>query len=323
LKIYPAEACGFTIRRLQFIIWEMLFARFPFVFFSILLIFADTNFAQSAGNSAVKLMKYTQPAPDKRAKFYKVLDKILPKRGLKKENICDETDPVQLRLLNEYGAMFVIGEGVVPPPYCIFTTNEAVEKFQQGIFKAGATIDETYIELQTVAMQKYLAAREEAKKKNLDITPRGGSEAARRSFADTVRLWKSRVDPACEHWLKEGRLTEAQVENLKKIPLKEQVGAVLELEKQGIYFNTFFNYSILYSVAAPGASQHLSMLALDVKQFQDENVRKILARYGWFRTVQNDAPHFTYLGRKESELEKFGLKKVETDDGEFWIPDVD
>lgn len=303
----------------------MRIAKFFVIFFGIVstLVFSDKNFAQTAGNATVELMKYTLPAPNERAKFYKVLDKVLPARKLKKANICDETDAVQLRLLNEYGAIFVIGNGVVPPPVCIFTTAEAVEKYQQGIFKAAAEIEKTHIELQTVAMQEYLKAREEALQKNLDITPRGGSEAARRSFEDTVRLWKSRFEPACEHWLKEGRLTAAQVEELRKLPLKEQVGAVLALEKQGIYFNTYFNNSILYSVAAPGASQHLSMLALDVAQFDNEDVRKILAKHGWFRTVQSDTPHFTFLGHRESQLKKFGLKKIETEDGEFWIPDTE
>lgn len=260
---------------------------------------------------------------NKRAKFYRVLDKVLPEKNLKKEAICNENDFVQLRLLNEYGAIFVTDSSVVPPPVCIFENKKAVEKFQTGIFKAADEIEEIRIELQTIAMQRYREARAEAQKKNFDITPRGGSEAARRSFDDTIRLWKSRVNPACEHWIKKGRLTEKQVENLKKLPLKEQVGAVLRYEEEGIYFNTFFNRSILYSVAAPGASQHLAMLALDVKEFRDEKVRKILAKHGWYRTVQNDAPHFTFLGHKQHDLKKFGLKKVETDDGEFWIPDVD
>ena len=277
--------------------------------------------AQAAKESANKTMNETKSAAPKRPKFYKVLDKVLPARGLKKIDICDETDAVQLRLLNEYGAIFVVAQGVVPPPVCMFTNEEAVEKYQQKIFKVGAEIEGTHIELQTVAMQEFLKARDEGLKNNLSITPRGGSEAARRSFADTVRLWKSRFEPACEHWLKENRLTESEVENLQALPLKEQVGAVLELEKQGIFFNTFFNYSILYSVAAPGASQHLSMLALDVAEFDNADVRKILAKYGWFRTVRNDAPHFTFLGRREKELTKLGLKKIETGDGEFWIPD--
>src|SRR5207237_580072 len=104
-----------------------------------------------------------------------------------------------------------------------------------------------------------LKAREKAQEKGLDITPRGGSEAARRSFEDTLRLWKSRFEPASEYWKNQGRLTEKQVETLKVLPIKEQVREVLELEKQKIFFNTRFDNSILYSVAAPGTSQHLSM----------------------------------------------------------------
>lgn len=284
----------------------------------ILLVFAGKN-----EDSADKKMIKPTTASNKPAKFYRVLNKILPKRNLRKSDICNENDFVQLRLLNEYGAVFIASEAVTPPPVCIFADAKAVEEFQTGIFKAGAEIEGVYIELQTIALEQYKKARAEALKKNLDITPRGDAEAARRSFDDTIRLWQSRVNPACEHWLKEGRLSEKQIEDLKKMSLKEQVGAVLKLEEEGIYFNTFFNRSILYSVAAPGASQHLSMLALDVEQFNDKKVRQILAKHGWFRTVQNDAPHFTFLGRKTRDLKSLGLKKIENSDGEFWIPEVD
>lgn len=268
-------------------------------------------------------MNESKKTTAKRPKFYRVLDKILSERKLNEADICDANDAVQLRILNEYGAVFVAHRGVEPPPVCMFTSASAVDDFQQGIFKAGADVGGTYIELQTVAMQQLKKAREKALKQNLDITPRGGFEAARRNFADTLRLWKSRFEPACEYWKKQGRLTDEQVEKLKSLPIKEQVREVLELEKQGIYFNTFFDNSILYSVAAPGTSQHLSMLALDVKQFENPEVRKVLAEYGWFRTVQNDQPHFTFLGHKEKNLKKMGLKKIETKDGEFWIPNVD
>lgn len=294
------------------------------------LIISEANFAQTGAQSVDQSFYFETAAMDnsktvnkKRPKFYKVLDKILPARGLDKENICNEQDAVQLRILNEYGSVFIVGDGVVPPPKCMFEDADEVNAFQQRIFKAGAEINGTRIELQTIAMEQLLEARKAAVKEGLDITPRGGFEAARRSFADTLRLWKSRFEPALAYWLKEGRLNAEQVEKLKSLPVKEQVREVLELEKQGIYFNTWFNNSILYSVAAPGTSQHLSMLALDVKEFADERVRKILAEHGWFRTVQNDTPHFTFLARREKDLKKMGLKKVETKDGEFWIPDVD
>src|SRR6185369_8049224 len=101
-------------------------------------------------------------------------------------------------------------------------------------------------------------------------------------------------------------------------------GVILDLEdKEHLYFGTFFDRSILYSVAAPGASQHLAMLAFDVAEYQDTGVESALERHGWFRTVSNDLPHFTYLGRRESELPELGLKRVLRRYGEtdyhFWV----
>jgi hypothetical protein len=306
--------------------------KFPGILFGICLalIISDSNFAQARRrlpaepvNVNSKTMVQSKPAKKKRAKFYRILDRILAERGVPEKDICNEADPVQLRILSEYGSVFIAAGGVTPPPMCMFTSAGQVIAYQTGLYVTVEEIDGTRIELQTFAMDQFLRAREKAEKKDLTITPRGGPESARRSFEDTLRLWKSRFEPACRHWLKEGRLSAEQVEKLKSLPIKEQVAEVLELEKQGIYFNTWFNNSILYSVAAPGTSQHLSMLALDVKEFADERVRKILAKHGWFRTVRNDTPHFTFLGHKRKHLKRMGLKKVETEDGEFWIPDVD
>jgi hypothetical protein len=80
--------------------------------------------------------------------------------------------------------------------------------------------------------------------------------------------------------------------------------------------------SILYSVAAPGASQHIFMLALDVQQFGDKRVRDILADNGWFQTVVSDLPHFTFIGVSEPELPSLGLKPVTSGGQKFWIPNL-
>lgn len=254
--------------------------------------------------------------------FFAELDRVLERRGMKKADLCDEQDAVVGRILREYGAIFVADERVLTPPVCMFEDASHVESFQAKAGIAAEEISGAMIELQPAALEALLAAREEARKKGLDITPRDGTEAGRRHFADTVRLWKSRFDPACKHWKKRGKLTDEQIEALNSLPVKEQVAAVLELEKQGVFFNTFFNNSILYSVAAPGTSQHLSMLAFDAAEFADPQIRRILAKHGWFRTVRNDDPHFTFLGRRESELEKLGLRKLSTEKGEYWIPNV-
>ena len=97
---------------------------------------------------------------------------------------------------------------------------------------------------------------------------------------------------------------------------------ILRLEGKGLYFNMDFTKSILYSVAAPGTSQHLSMLAFDVKEFENAEVRSILARHGWFQTITSDLPHFTFLGVSESELPSLGLKKTTNSGRTFWIPQL-
>jgi hypothetical protein len=267
-------------------------------------------------------MNSAPPEASNKSQYFKTLDIALAKRNSNIAALCDETDAVSKRILHEYGAIFIADEKVIAPPVCMFTSAEQVNDFQAKTQISGEQIGNARIELQANAMKAYLEARADAQTNGLDIKPKDGAEAARRGYEDTLRLWKSRVDPACEHWIAKGKLTQEQVDKLKNLSIKDQVREVLEYEKSGIYFNTFFNNSILYSVAAPGTSQHLSMLALDVEQFANKQVREIMAKHGWFRTVQNDSPHFTFLGKKEEELASLGLKKVENKDGEFWIPNV-
>ena len=211
---------------------------------------------------------------------------------------------------------------VMPPPVCVFRSDEEVAEFQERAGYATEMFGFDEVELQPEAMKKLLKARGEAQKENLDITPRDGAEAARRSFADSLHLWHTRFQPALEYWLAQGRLTAEQVARLKSLPLRTQIAEVLELEKSGIYFSKDLSKSILYSIAAPGTSQHIAMLAFDVNEFDNPRVREILARHGWFQTVLSDLPHFTFLGLKEKDLPKHGLKQVEVDGQTFWIPNV-
>src|SRR5262249_12594410 len=165
-------------------------------------------------------------------------------------------------------------------------------------------------------------AREEAQKEGLDITPRDGAEAARRNYEDSLRLWNSRFEPALDYWLSQGRLTQDQVNRLRGLPLLQQIAEVLGLEKNGIYFSKDLSKSILYSIAAPGTSQHIAMLAFDVNEFENPRVREIMGKHGWFQTVLSDLPHFTFLGLKEKDLPKHGLRSVEVNGQVFWIPNV-
>lgn len=254
--------------------------------------------------------------------FYEALAKALKKRKTKLEHLCPSADPVSKRILEEYGAIFVADKKVIPPPVCVFTNEDQVTKFQDD---AGWEVEKMGfddVELQPEAMKKLRKAREEAQKEGLDITPRDGAEAGRRNYEDSVRLWNSRFEPALDYWLAQGRLTQQQVDRLRGLPLSQQVAEVLELEKTGIYFSKDLSKSILYSIAAPGASQHIAMLAFDVDQFENPRIREIMAKHGWFQTVLSDLPHFTFLGLKEKDLPKHGLRSLEINGQMFWIPNV-
>ena len=268
-------------------------------------------------NSTRDANDLNEPAP-----FYDALAKALKKRKIKIENVCPPSDPVSRRILEEYGAVFVADKKVKPPPVCIFTNEEQVTKFQDDAGFEAEFIGYDEVELQPEALKALGKARKEAQKEGLDITPRDGAEAGRRNYEDSVRLWNSRFEPALDYWLSQGRLTQEQVTRLRSLPLSQQIAEVLELEKIGIYFSKDLSKSILYSIAAPGTSQHIAMLAFDVNEFENPRVREIMAKHGWFQTVLSDLPHFTYLGLKEKDLPKHGLRSLEINGQVFWIPNV-
>jgi hypothetical protein len=271
----------------------------------------------TSSNSLRETKDLREPAP-----FYEALAKALKKRKTKVDSVCPPSDPVARRILEEYGAIFVADKKVTPPPVCMFSNEEQVTKFQDDAGFEVGVIGFDEVELQPEALRQLNKAREEAQKEGLDITPRDGAEAGRRNYEDSVRLWNSRFEPALDYWLSQGRLTAEQVARLKSLPLKEQVGEVLELENAGIYFSKDLSKSILYSIAAPGTSQHIAMLAFDVNEFENPRVREIMAKHGWFQTVLSDLPHFTFLGLKEKDLPKHGLRSVEINGQVFWIPNV-
>ncbi len=280
---------------------------------------------QPSAESSDEAEKSSEPAPAGKEKDTPKLKgpffAALASRGVKLESVCAVDDPVSLRILEDYGAVYIASERVTPPPVCMFKDDAETLKFQNSVKPMSSNIGGVQIELQQPAMEALIEARKEARELGLDITPRGGVKAARRSFSDTLKLWNSRFFPALAHWTGRGRISTAQADALKKLPLHQQVAEVLKLEKQGIFFSKDFSKSILFSVAAPGTSQHISMLALDVAQFGDSRVRSVLARHGWFQTVKSDLPHFTYLGVEEKSLPSSGLRLVKMGGQTFWVPD--
>ena len=232
---------------------------------------------------------------------------------------------VEKRLFAEYGAVFATT--ATPPPVIIFDGAAQVEAFQSSLSLSQAFFGDHEIQLQAVALRALTEAAFEMGKRGGTITARG-ADAGGRSYMDTVSLWTRNVTRGIDYWEGLDRITRQQADSIRKLSLLDQVTAILDLEaKEQLFFGTFFDKSILYSVAAPGASQHLSMLAFDVAEYQDREIDTVLGRHGWHRTVPNDLPHFTYLGRDQDSLRGLGLQWIERTHGErvygFWTPDID
>ncbi|MGV3589121.1 MAG: hypothetical protein ACO1OF_19100 [Adhaeribacter sp.] len=251
--------------------------------------------------------------------------KIAPNELLFKPNspsifpVPDVNDWVARRLLKEYGAIFVAQGNVVRPPKIIFMNADDCANWQAQVNTRRENIGGITIELQTEAMQALLAARTEATRKKIQITPRG-TWAARRKYHDTEKIWSRRVVPGLAFWQRRGKLSAPEAARIRGLAPSRQVKDILQLEARGLYFSKNFSKSILYSGTAPGASQHIAMLALDINEHNNAAVRAILARHGWFQTVISDLPHFTYLGTTQDKLPALGLKKTVKNKRVYWTP---
>lgn len=231
---------------------------------------------------------------------------------------------LERRLFEEYGALFA-SVGTVPPGV-LFRNSQEVEAFQSSLDVRTTSWGPQQMTLQSKAMDRLLEAAEEIRAQGGRLTPHSAN-AAKRTYSETQRLWDRNVGNGLDHWRTLGKISKDQVTLIRGLKGEAQVSAVLDLEEtQGLFFSTAFDKSILRSVAAPGTSQHLSLLAFDVSEYLDDRVKEALAQHGWYRTVVGDLPHFTYLGWDESQLPSIGLKKVEGrfegHDFSFWVPDM-
>lgn len=242
-------------------------------------------------------------------------------KKLRLSDICPvaESD-LAARVYSEYGAVFATADTVVLPARCVFRSDEEVATFQSSLELGSSTIGGVRIGLQAAAMKALNDSVSAARASGLRISPLDGAIAGRRSFGETVRLWRSRFVPALEFWVQRGRISRPAADATLRLPLPEQIERVFAWEAENIFFSTGKNRPIMSSVAPPGTSQHLSMLAFDVVEAGSPAVRRILNRHGWYQTVVNDPPHFTYLGVAETELPARGLRKVTRGGVAYWVP---
>lgn len=277
--------------------------------------------ARAAGSS----QPATAPIPASRfprTVFHKAFCAALQQRGINPESVCNPASPAELRILAEYGAIFVADAAIRVPPGCIFTSEAAVTQFQTQAQAKSVTINRTTVTLQPAALAAFQAACAEARQARISISLHGGAKASRRSLADTEEVWNRYVDEALRNWQKKGRLSRDTADRLRELPPLKQADEILNLESKGLYFGLAQHKTILSSAAIPGASQHLSLLALDIAEYANPEVRRILAKHGWYQTVLDDFPHFTWLGVPEEKLPGLGLHPVISSRQTFWLPEV-
>ena len=179
--------------------------------------------------------------------------------------------------------------------------------------------------------RSYLTTFAQSPSNAYDIAiPRCATALAAGSLAASIRRWKtsraSFVAPSTSSKLaapEELGLTANSALTAANAPWRDLVLSVLRWEAEGLWFSPGLHKSILYTVAVPGTSQHVALLALDVKEHANPQVRAILAKHGWYHTVLSDAPHFTYLGHDETALPGLGLHAVDVAGVTYWIPNLE
>ncbi len=230
--------------------------------------------------------------------------------------IPNQNDTWEKKVVEAYGAAMQ-AEGVQRPPKVLMSKVE-VEKFQNSL--RFENVPSLNIKLQKNPALALSKAVSEVVSKGLTLTVTNPSEAGLRSYDKTVELWNKRVKAGLDHWVRQNRLTRESAEQIIKLPVESQTAEILRLEEQRLYFGLEYKKSILYSVAPPGSSQHLSGLAVDIKEFDNPSIREILKKNGWFQTVKGDLPHFTYLGLSEDQLSNMGLEQEKISGQTFWVP---
>lgn len=237
------------------------------------------------------------------------------------EQLCPIADRIVAnRIIFQFGAMFSASDSVGRPTSCYYPDAASVKAFQGTLRVLSAPVDGVAVSLQEPAMRSLVDAVAECERQGIKVRPFDGAIAAARTYEDTARLWNSRFLRALDHWMLSGKIPEADAVAARNEPTVSQLKRVVEWENQGLWFGTSLSGSIFSSVAAPGTSQHLFLLAFDVAPPVSPRLVPIFNAKGWYRTVTGDPTHFTYLGTPETELPSRGLQKIRFRGVDYWVP---
>ena len=193
-----------------------------------------------------------------------------------------EIDTFEYTLLRSYGTVFINQESGIKLPEKVILDDEIETQSFQ---------DKISIELVNGTEECYLqkpAAAALNKARDLENIPlkSGYAGDCLRNFATSLRFWNKYANRETLTQVKAGKETK-----------------------------------ILGLVAPPGTSQHLWGLAIDL-QILTPSQKQTLNENGWFQTVVNDLPHWTYLGWREEDLPKFGLQQKIIQGIKYWTTPI-
>jgi hypothetical protein len=183
-------------------------------------------------------------------------------------------------LLRMYGAVFVNPDiGIKLPPKDIFANEQETQSFQASL-TMGHVEGTNDCYLQKSAADALNKARMQ---QQIPLKSGYSSGDCTRTFNTNLRFWHKYANNQVLAKVQQGKETK-----------------------------------ILGLVAPPGTSQHLWGLAIDLR-ISSQKQRKALNKNGWFQTVENDVPHWTYIGLSEDNLPLFGFKKQAIRGINYWI----
>lgn len=191
-----------------------------------------------------------------------------------------QPDSYEYILLRAYGAPFVnFASTIKLPTKVVFGNDRETEKFQASITKGKVTGTRNCY-LQKSAADDLNKARSQAR---FRLKSGYGASDCIRNFATTLRFWRKYTNSRTLDLVKKGKETR-----------------------------------ILGTVAPPGASQHLWGLAIDLRVNNKKQI-EALNKNGWYRTVEYDVPHWSYVGYPKKKLPTLGFKKKVIRGITYWV----
>ena len=194
--------------------------------------------------------------------------------------IIPEANSFEHILLRSYGSAYVNRQPGIKLPQKVIFANEKETKDFQATLTMGKVNRTRNCYLQKPAADALNRARARVR---IPMMSRNGHINCTRSFRTTVRLWNKYANNRTLEKVRQGQETK-----------------------------------ILGIVAPPGTSQHLWGLAVDLRVTKQAQ-KRALNQNGWYRTVKNDTPHWTYLGYSSEELAALGFKNKVIKGINYWL----